>query len=97
MWLWRHVYDHLLQIMKIRYIIALVYQRSFVIVYIGAIHVFSIVILETKKQEITSILNFCWENLDIDEVSNMINNETKERNILFLFGFYYYNYLQNII
>ena len=47
-----------------------------------------IAILETnKKKEITSKFHFCWENLDIDmiisniKISNMINKETKVRNI----------------
>ena len=35
--------------------------------------------------------------MDIDQVPNVINKENKVRNIGFLFGFYYYNYLQNII
>ena len=76
-----------------------VYQKSFGIVYIGAIYVFLVTHFYTwnKKQQITSKFNFCWENLDIDQVSNMINKETKVINISLLFGFYYYNYLQNII
>ena len=57
-----------------------------------------IVILETKKKQyITSKFNFCWENLDIDQVSNMTNKGTKVRNIGLLFGFFCYNYLQNNI
>ena len=45
----------------------------------------------------TSKLNFFGENLDIDQAANMINKETRMRNIGLLYGFYYCNYLQNII
>ena len=44
-----------------------------------------------------NFFNFCWENLDIGQTSNMINKENKVRNIDLLFGFYYYNYPQDII
>ena len=43
------------------------------------------------------VVNFSWYDLDIDQVSNMVNKETKVGNIGLLFGFCCYNYLQNII
>ena len=67
-----------------------VYQKSFRIVYIGAFYVFLVSHCYTwnkQKKEITSKFHFCWENLDIDmiisniKISNMINKETKVRNI----------------
>ena len=50
-----------------------------------------------KNSNKTSKLNFFWENLGIDQVSNVINKETKVRNTGLLFGFYHHNYLQDII
>ena len=50
----------------------------------------AIVIFETKKQkqkqQITSKFNFCWDNLDIVLVSNVMNKVTKVGNIDLLFG-----------
>ena len=57
----------------------------------------SLLYLKQKKQQITCKFNFCWEILDLDQVSNMAHKETKVINIGFLFGFYYYNYFQNVI
>ena len=90
-----------------------VYQNSFGIVYIGTVYVFLVSHCctwkktkqnKTKQQQQqkknsnkTSKLNFFWENLGIDQVSNVINKETKVRNTGLLFGFYHHNYLQDII
>ena len=51
----------------------------------------------TKNSNKTSKLNFFWENLGIDQVSNVVNKETKVRSTGLLFGFYHHNYLQDII
>ena len=81
-----------------------VYQKSFGIVYIGAIYVFLVSHCYTwnKKKQKTKLKkktvnnNFCCKNLGIDQVSNMIKEETKVRNMGLLFGFYCCNLLQNI-
>ena len=88
-----------------------VYQNSFGIVYIGTVYVFLVshyctwkktkqnktTTTTTKNSNKTSKLNFFWENLGIDQVSNVVNKETKVRSTGLLFGFYHHNYLQDII
>ena len=56
-----------------------------------------VIVMLQRKIVNNSKFNFFWENFDIDQTSNMINKETKVKDIGLLFGFCYYNYLQIII
>ena len=56
-----------------------------------------VIVMLQRKIVNNSKFNFFWENFDIDQASNMINKETKVKDIGLLFGFCYYNYLQIII
>ena len=56
-----------------RHIIAPAYEKSFGIVYIGAIFEFLVshCYIWSKKKKKNSKFNFCWENFDVDEVLDM--------------------------
>ena len=56
-----------------------------------------VIVMLQRKIVNNSKFNFFWENFDIDQALNMINKETKVKDIGLLFGFCYYNYLQIII
>ena len=56
-----------------------------------------VIVMLQRKIVNNSKFNFFWENFDIDQASNMINKETKVKDIGLLFEFCYYNYLQIII
>ena len=56
-----------------------------------------VIVMLQRKIVNNSKFNFFWENFDIDQASNMINKETKVKDVGLLFGFCYYNYLQIII
>ena len=61
-----------MQIMQMKHIIALVYQKTFGTVYIGAL-----LYLKQKKTVITSKFNICWENLNVNQVNTIFKISEK--------------------
>ena len=68
-----------MQIMQMKHIIALVYQKTFGNVYwciLGIIR-YSLLYLKQKKTVITSKFNICWENLNVNQVNTIFKISEK--------------------
>ena len=74
-WLWRYFFEHSPKLILIKHIIVPLYQKQFAIVCIGAIHVFLVIQWYTWNKK--AVYNFCWENLEVDQLNTIFQISAK--------------------